>query len=66
VDHFPVGDHTPEPMLRDLKGGVLVTLDSPIPPGVAEQHGVSGVFFIVRGNRGQLDQITGLVFRAKS
>jgi hypothetical protein len=45
---------------------VLVTLDSPIPPGVAEQHGVSGVFFIVRGNRGQLDQITGLVFRAKS
>ena len=43
------------------KGGVLVTLVSPIPPDVAEQHGVRGVFFIVSGNRTQLDQITGLV-----
>ena len=28
------------------KGGVLVTLVSPIPPDVAEQHGVRGVFFV--------------------
>ena len=50
-------------MLR--KGGVLVTLVSPIPPDVAEQHGVRGVFFIVSGNRRQLDQITGLVDTGK-
>ena len=43
------------------KGGVLVTLVSPIPADVAEQHGERGVFFIVSGNRRQLDQITGLV-----
>ena len=43
------------------KGGVLVTLVSPIPTGVAEQHGVRGIFFIVRGNRAQLDQISALV-----
>jgi len=33
--------------------------------GVAEQHGVRGVFFIVRGNRGQLDQISKLVDEGK-
>jgi NADPH:quinone reductase-like Zn-dependent oxidoreductase len=38
---------------------------SPIPTGVAEQHGVRGVFFIVRGNRGQLDQISALVDEGK-
>jgi len=43
------------------KGGVLVTLVSPIPGGEAEQNGVRGVFFIVSGNRGQLDQISALV-----
>jgi NADPH:quinone reductase-like Zn-dependent oxidoreductase len=43
------------------KGGVLVTLVSPIPPGEAEQHGARGIFFIVSGNRGQLDQISALV-----
>src|SRR4029078_2096724 len=37
-----------------LKGGVLVTLVSPIPPGEAEQNGLRGIFFIVSGNRGQL------------
>ena len=47
------------------KGGVLVTLVSPIPPGIAEQHGVRGMFFIVSGNREQLDQITGLVNAGK-
>jgi NADPH:quinone reductase-like Zn-dependent oxidoreductase len=43
------------------KGGVLVTLVSPIPTGEAEQYGVRGIFFIVSGNRGQLDQISALV-----
>ena len=47
------------------KGGVLVTLVSPIPPGVAEQHGVRGVFFVVSGNRGQLEQIAALVDTGK-
>src|SRR6267142_1494673 len=42
-------------------GGVLVTLVSPIPTGEAEQNGVRGIFFIVSGNRGQLDQISALV-----
>jgi len=44
---------------------VLVTLVSPIPPDVAEQHGVRGVFFVVSGNRRQLDHITGLVDAGK-
>jgi NADPH:quinone reductase-like Zn-dependent oxidoreductase len=43
------------------KGGVLVTLVSPIPTGEAEHNGVRGIFFIVSGNRGQLDQISALV-----
>src|SRR5215467_121838 len=47
------------------RGGVLVTLVSPIPAGVAEQHSVRGVFFIVRGNRAQLDQISKLVDEGK-
>jgi NADPH:quinone reductase-like Zn-dependent oxidoreductase len=57
-----IGGETRERSWRVLrKGGALVTLVSPIPAGVAEQHGVRGVFFIVRGNRGQLDQISALV-----
>jgi NADPH:quinone reductase-like Zn-dependent oxidoreductase len=57
-----IGGDTRERSWRVLrKGGVLVTLVSPIPPGVAEQHGARGVFFIVNGNRGQLDQISTLV-----
>jgi NADPH:quinone reductase-like Zn-dependent oxidoreductase len=43
------------------KGGVLVTLVSPIPAGEAEQNSARGIFFIVSGNRGQLDQISALV-----
>ena len=42
-----------------------MTLVSAIPPGVAELHGVRGVFFIVSGNRGQLEQIAGLVDTGK-
>src|SRR6266700_5051071 len=61
-----IGGETRERSWRVLrKGGVLVTLVSPIPADVAEQHGVRGVFFIVSGNRGQLDQITGLVDMGK-
>jgi NADPH:quinone reductase-like Zn-dependent oxidoreductase len=43
------------------KGGVLVTLVSPIPPDVAEQHGARGVFFVVSGNR----KLAGLVDAGK-
>jgi len=61
-----IGGETREHSWRVLrKGGVLVTLVSPIPAGVAEQHGVRGVFFIVRGSRGQLDQISQLVDEGK-
>src|SRR5271165_2900947 len=57
-----IGGETRERSWRVLrKGGVLVTLVSPIPPDVAEQHGVRGVLFVVTGNRRQLDHITGLV-----
>jgi NADPH:quinone reductase-like Zn-dependent oxidoreductase len=61
-----IGSETRERSWRVLRnGGALVTLVSPIPAGVAEQHGVRGVFFIVRGNRGQLDQISTLVDEGK-
>jgi len=57
-----VGGETQERSLRVLrKGGVLVSVVSPIAPGVAEQHGVRGVYFIVEGDRAQLDQIAALV-----
>lgn len=57
-----VGGETQERSLGVLRsGGVLVSVVSPIPPGVAEQHGVRGVYFIVEGNRAQLDQIAALV-----
>jgi NADPH:quinone reductase-like Zn-dependent oxidoreductase len=57
-----VGGETQERSLRVLrKGGVLVSVVSRIPPGVAEQHGVRGVYFIVEGNRGQLEQVATLV-----
>ena len=61
-----IGGETRERSWRVLrKGGALVTLVSPIPAGVAEQQGVRGMFFIVRGNRGQLDQISALVDEGK-
>ena len=57
-----VGGETQERSLRVLrKGGVLVSVVSGIPPGVAEQQGVRGVYFIVEGNRAQLEQIATLV-----
>ena len=61
-----VGGETRERSWRVLrKRGVLVSIVSPIPPGVAEQHGARAVFFIVNGNRGQLDQISTLVDEGK-
>jgi NADPH:quinone reductase-like Zn-dependent oxidoreductase len=61
-----IGGETRERSWRVLrKGGVLVTLVSAIPADVAEQYSVRGVFFIVSGNRSQLDQITGLVDTGK-
>jgi NADPH:quinone reductase-like Zn-dependent oxidoreductase len=57
-----IGGETQEHSWRVLrKRGVLVALVSPVPTGVAEQHGVRSIFFIVRGNRAQLDQISALV-----
>lgn len=57
-----VGGETQERSLHILrKGGVLVSVVAPVPPGVAEQHGLRGVYFIVEGNRGQLEQIATLV-----
>lgn len=57
-----VGGETRERSWRVLrKGGVLVSIFSPIPQGVAEQHAVRGIYFIVEGNRAQLDQISALV-----
>jgi NADPH:quinone reductase-like Zn-dependent oxidoreductase len=57
-----VGGETQERSLRVLrKGGVLVSVVARLPPGVAEQHGVRGVYFIVEGDRAQLDQIATLV-----
>jgi len=46
-------------------GGVLVSIFAPIPPGVAEQHGARAVYFIVEGDRAQLEQIAALVDEEK-
>lgn len=57
-----IGGETRRRSWRVLReGGVLVTLVSPIPTDEAEQNGVRGIFFIVSGDRGQLDQISALV-----
>jgi NADPH:quinone reductase-like Zn-dependent oxidoreductase len=61
-----IGGETRERSWRVLrKGGVLVELVSAIPADAARQHSVRGVFFIVRGNRRHLDQITALVDAGK-
>jgi NADPH:quinone reductase-like Zn-dependent oxidoreductase len=57
-----VGGDTRERSWRVLRtGGVLVSIFSPIPTGVAEQHGARGSYFIVEGDRPQLEQIAALV-----
>jgi NADPH:quinone reductase-like Zn-dependent oxidoreductase len=61
-----VGGETQERSLHVLrKGGVLVSVVSRIPLGVAEQHGVRAVYFIVEGDREQLDQVATLVDESK-
>lgn len=61
-----VGGETQERSVRVLrKGGALVSIVSPVPPGIAEQYEVRGVYFIVEGNRAQLDQIAALVDERK-
>jgi NADPH:quinone reductase-like Zn-dependent oxidoreductase len=61
-----VGGPTQERSWRVLrKGGVQVSVVSPFPPGVAEQQGLRGVYFIVEGNRAQLEQISTLVDEGK-
>jgi NADPH:quinone reductase-like Zn-dependent oxidoreductase len=61
-----IGGETRERSWRVLrKGGVLITLVSPIRAGTAEQHGVRVYFSFVRRNRGQLDQINALVDAGK-
>jgi NADPH:quinone reductase-like Zn-dependent oxidoreductase len=57
-----VGGEIQERSLRVLrKGGALVSVVAAVPPEVAEQRGIRGVYFIVEGNRSQLDQIAKLV-----
>jgi NADPH:quinone reductase-like Zn-dependent oxidoreductase len=57
-----VGGETQERSLDVLrKGGVVVSLVTPMAPGVAGQRGVRGVYFIVEGNREQLEQIAALI-----
>jgi NADPH:quinone reductase-like Zn-dependent oxidoreductase len=61
-----VGGETQARSLRVLrKGGALVSLVSPVPPGAAEEQGVRGTYFIVEGNRAQLEQIAALVDEGK-
>jgi len=61
-----VGGETQERSLGVLRnGGVLVSVVSRVPPGVAEEHGVRGIYFIVEGNRAQLEQIAALVDEGK-
>jgi NADPH:quinone reductase-like Zn-dependent oxidoreductase len=61
-----VGGETQERSLRVLrKGGVLVSVVARIPPGVAEEQGVRSVYFIVKGDRAQLEQMATLVDEGK-
>jgi NADPH:quinone reductase-like Zn-dependent oxidoreductase len=57
-----VGGDTLERSWRVLRpGGILVTIVSSGSPERAGQHGVRGVFFIVRPNRAQLIEIARLI-----
>ena len=57
-----VGGETQERSLGVLrKGGILVGVVTAVPPGVAERNGVRATYFIVEGDRGQLEQIATLV-----
>lgn len=57
-----VGGETQERSFGVLRqGGVLVSVVSPIAAGIAERHGVRAVYFIVEGDRQQLEEIAALV-----
>jgi NADPH:quinone reductase-like Zn-dependent oxidoreductase len=57
-----VGGETLERSFGVLRrGGRLVTLSAPPPPGRAEAAGVSAIFFIVTPNRAQLAELAELV-----
>jgi NADPH:quinone reductase-like Zn-dependent oxidoreductase len=57
-----VGGETQERSLSVLRrGGQLVSVVSPVAPGVAERYGVRATYFIVEGSRPQLEQIASLV-----
>jgi NADPH:quinone reductase-like Zn-dependent oxidoreductase len=57
-----VGGDTLERSWRVLRpGGTLVTIVSPAAPDKAGQHGVRGVYFIVKSNRAQLIEIGRLI-----
>ena len=43
------------------RGGRVVTLSAPPPPGLADQYGVAATFFIVTPDRGQLVELARLV-----
>lgn len=57
-----VGGETQQRSLGVIRpGGVLVSVVAPLAPGLAEARGVGAFFFIVEGNRAQLEQIATLV-----
>jgi NADPH:quinone reductase-like Zn-dependent oxidoreductase len=61
-----VGGETQERSLGVLRtGGVLVSVVSRIAPHIAEQHDIRAVYFIVEGDRGQLEQVATLVDEGK-
>jgi NADPH:quinone reductase-like Zn-dependent oxidoreductase len=43
------------------RGGRLITLSAPPPPGREDEYGVRATFFVVTPNRGQLAQLAALV-----
>lgn len=57
-----VGGETQERSLHVVRpGGVLVSVVTPVPAGATASLDVRTAFFIVEGNRAQLEQIAGLV-----
>jgi NADPH:quinone reductase-like Zn-dependent oxidoreductase len=43
------------------RGGRLVALTAPPPPGKADEYGITATFFIVTANRDQLNELAALV-----
>lgn len=61
-----VGGHTLDRSFGVLRrGGRLVTLSAPPPPGRADEFGVTATFFIVTANRVQLAELAELVDRGR-